>query len=243
MPSPVPAVISHGHARLLAEMWAEPEHGDQSPIAQFARDGRVTRDTVDAVLAVSDRFESAHLDATTADVSVARQQLRLLLNYIRKHHPRAPRSDWQDAPGEQQFVAVVRKIVEMQRQRVPAVATVWEQIADNDADRTATVAAVVTTFYDYVWDDQHLLARYYSGVDRQWLERHQRAMVETVVRGTKYRGRSMAASHRHLRITADDFDRLAGHLVRALKHHQMPRDLIDQVIHAVAVYKPDIVTG
>src|SRR5262249_49118952 len=67
-------------------------------------------------------------------------------------------------------------------------------------------------------------------------------LISTVSGGPlKYTGRDMRTVHRGMKITEDEFNALAGHLVAALKKHKVPQAEIDELIAIVASTKGDIV--
>lgn len=57
----------------------------------------------------------------------------------------------------------------------------------------------------------------------------------------KYTGRDMKNSHAGMKITEDEFNAAAGHLVGALKKFKVPQDLIDELVGVVSSVKKDIV--
>jgi hemoglobin len=57
----------------------------------------------------------------------------------------------------------------------------------------------------------------------------------------KYTGRSMKESHAGMKITMDEFNALAGDLVKALEKNKVPADLQKELVDIVATTAKDIV--
>ena len=57
----------------------------------------------------------------------------------------------------------------------------------------------------------------------------------------KYTGRDMKNSHQGMKITEDEFNAAAGHLIAALKKYQVPQAEIDELVGLVATTAKDII--
>lgn len=82
-------------------------------------------------------------------------------------------------------------------------------------------------------------------LDAKGVERLEQLLVELVsaVAGgpLKYTGRDMKSSHAGMKITEDEFNALAGHLVATLKKYKVPQAEIDELVGIVAGTAKDIV--
>ena len=105
------------------------------------------------------------------------------------------------------------------------------------------VAAVVDIFYDRLLADPRL-ALVFDGVDMNRLKKHQVIFVSAATGGPEpAKPFDLAAAHRPLNITDEQFDLVAGHLAAALRVAAVEQPLIDEVIAAVASLRPQIVTA
>ena len=105
------------------------------------------------------------------------------------------------------------------------------------------VAAVVDIFYDRVLADPRL-SDVFVGIDMDRLKKHQVMFVSFATGGPQPPGPfDLAAAHRPLNITDEQFDLVADHLVAALRVAAVEQPLIDEVIAAVAPLRPQIVTA
>lgn len=57
----------------------------------------------------------------------------------------------------------------------------------------------------------------------------------------KYNGESMHAAHRHMQITEEHFNAVAGHLVATLEELTVPESIIHEVVAVAVQVKGDIV--
>jgi hemoglobin len=84
-------------------------------------------------------------------------------------------------------------------------------------------------------------------LDAKGVERLEQTLVELVSATTggplKYTGRDMKTVHAGMKITEDEFNALAGHLVAVLKKYNVPQAEIDELVGIVASTKKDIVEG
>ncbi|MGE0591173.1 MAG: methyl-accepting chemotaxis protein [Vicinamibacterales bacterium] len=103
------------------------------------------------------------------------------------------------------------------------------------------IKAAVENFYDRVLADP-MLAPFFKGVNMRWLKGRQNAFFIQALGGPAvYKGRSMRRAHAQLPIEHRHFDQVAAHLVDALTELRVPRDLIDELIGAVAPLASQIV--
>lgn len=80
-----------------------------------------------------------------------------------------------------------------------------------------------------------------DGVTR--LERKIVEFISSVTDGPlKYTGKDMKAAHAGMKITGDQFNALAGHLVAAMKKFNVPQNEIDDLLSIVAGTRKDIVS-
>ncbi len=104
-----------------------------------------------------------------------------------------------------------------------------------------TIKALVEEFYQRVTADPSLQPMF-KGVDMGNLKRHQALFISQALGGPKqYDGRSMYQAHKHLNITSEQFDAVAGHLVATLHSLNVAQGDIDTIVGAIAPLKPEIV--
>ena len=104
------------------------------------------------------------------------------------------------------------------------------------------VRLAVEKLYGRILNDGDL-AHHFAGTDLVRLKRHQGALLTYLLGGPgTYQGRSLAEAHKDLRVTGDDFDRVAGHLVATLHELSVPLDIVDSLVSTVAGVRPQIVT-
>ena len=116
-------------------------------------------------------------------------------------------------------------------------ATLYDRLGGDVAIRRA-----VEVFYQKVLTDDQL-APLFKNIDLERLHSHQAAFLSQVTGGPKkYSGRGMAQAHARLAITQRDFDAVASHLIETLHELNVPEDVIDEVISAVASLSPQVVT-
>ena len=82
-------------------------------------------------------------------------------------------------------------------------------------------------------------------LDAKGVEKLEQLLVELVsaVSGgpLKYTGRDMKSTHSGMKITEDEFNALAGHLVATLKKYKVPQAEIDELVGIIAGTAKDIV--
>jgi len=104
------------------------------------------------------------------------------------------------------------------------------------------VRAVVEDLYTRVLSDRQL-APFFAGVDLPRLKRHQALLVTKVLGGADaYTGRPLPDAHTGMRITADDFSRVVGHLGAALRQAGVDEEIVRRAATAVLETEPEIVT-
>ncbi len=106
----------------------------------------------------------------------------------------------------------------------------------------ATVRKVVSTFYDYVLEDD-TTAPYFEGVDMRRQIDHQSKFVSAVMGGPgSYSDEHLQRVHERLGIDKPAFDTIAGLLAEAMGDHGMEQADIDAVVHEFAIREHLIVT-
>lgn len=104
------------------------------------------------------------------------------------------------------------------------------------------VEAVVKEFYKRVLADAQL-AGFFKNTDMEFQVQQQINFFSMALGGpNEYNGRNMKDAHNDLGITETHFDKVAGHLVDALKWAGVGQEDIDAVVGLVAPLKNDIVT-
>lgn len=103
------------------------------------------------------------------------------------------------------------------------------------------VRAVMSRFFERILADPEL-APIFEHVN---VRRHVAATGAFVAAATggprPWRGRDMATAHRHLGITNDQFDRVAGHLVDTLDELEVAPDLAGELLEIVGSLRSQIV--
>jgi hemoglobin len=116
------------------------------------------------------------------------------------------------------------------------MASIYDEIGGS-----AAVAAAVEELYGRIMADNRL-AHYFARTDMTRQKRHMRAFVASALGGPNvYAGRDMGAAHAHLRVTGDAFDRVAGHLVGALKSLGVPTHHVEAIVARIAPLRAQIV--
>lgn len=116
--------------------------------------------------------------------------------------------------------------------------TIYSDIGGREA-----VEAAVGDFYVRVLADP-ALEHYFTGVDMERLQRHQRAFIGMAFGGpVAYQGQDMKTAHAGLAIPGEDFDKVVGHLAATLSGLGVPAATIGQIAAAVLPLKPDIVAA
>ncbi|MVU78529.1 group 1 truncated hemoglobin [Nocardia sp. ET3-3] len=106
---------------------------------------------------------------------------------------------------------------------------------------TPAITAVVDDFYRRVCADADL-AGFFARVDLDRLKARQVEYFSTVLGGPAvYTGASMRQVHRGLGISRRHFDRVVRHLVAALTVAEVPGELVDEIVAALAPLARDIV--
>ncbi|MFD3509593.1 group 1 truncated hemoglobin [Nocardia sp. NPDC058666] len=115
--------------------------------------------------------------------------------------------------------------------------SIYEQIGGE-----AALVTVVDDLYARILADE-VLRGFFTEVDNDHITKQQVAFFAEALGGpAAYTGKPMRAAHAGLRISQDDFDRVAGHLVAALTDAGVPEELVAEIIGAVAALAGDIVS-
>lgn len=109
-------VISHAHARDLAECWQDAGR-DTHPVTRLARTGEITPDAEPTVAHDLRLLEMAAASWGTPP-SIPEKQLRVLLDYIRHHGIRAPVEGWQHQ-RDAEFLRSIRRMASEARSQAP----------------------------------------------------------------------------------------------------------------------------
>lgn len=121
-----------------------------------------------------------------------------------------------------------------------------EPVPTSDYERIgggAAVRSVVQSFYESVLEDPEL-AGIFVGVDMNKLKRHQVQLISHVLGGpVEYEGRDLRVAHAGLSIRPSQFAAVVAHLVAALREADVPTDVVERVVAALAGSEPDVVTA
>jgi hemoglobin len=90
----------------------------------------------------------------------------------------------------------------------------------------AGLTVLVDNFYQRLWADPSL-DRYFVGIERDALKRHQRQFLTYVLGGPHvYAGAPLTGAHVNLNITNEAFDTVGHHLLLTLEELDIERSLI-----------------
>jgi hemoglobin len=140
----------------------------------------------------------------------------------------------------------VLAVIETARKEVTGSAkkSLWDRLGGEATVRAVVAEAIATAGKDpKVNVDRH--GNY--PLTKERVERMTQLVVEYVSSVTggplKYTGRDMKNTHQGMMITAEEFQAAAGHMVAALKKHNVPQAEIDELAGIVAGTAKDIVEG
>jgi hemoglobin len=113
--------------------------------------------------------------------------------------------------------------------------SIYAQIGGGEALET-----VVADFYDRVLADDEL-ASFFTGTNMARLKGKQAEFFAAALGGPEpYTGASMSQVHQGRGITMHHFNLVAGHLSDSLHAVGVPRDIVEQIIDAIAPLASDI---
>jgi hemoglobin len=99
----------------------------------------------------------------------------------------------------------------------------------------ASVRKIVSTFYDYVLDDE-VMAPYFVGIDMRRQIDHQSKFISAVMGGpASYTDEHLRRVHAHLGISHEAFLVMADLLQESMEDHAMPRADIEAVMHEIRI--------
>jgi hemoglobin len=106
----------------------------------------------------------------------------------------------------------------------------------------ATVRKVVSTFYDYVLDDE-TVSPYFTGIDMRRQIDHQSKFISAVMGGPgSYSDEHLARVHARLDIDNAAFKVIASLLREAMEDHGMTEPDIAAVMHEITIREHLVVT-
>jgi hemoglobin len=115
------------------------------------------------------------------------------------------------------------------------MASVYEQIGG-----AAAMDAAVDIFYRRVLGDP-VISHFFDTVDMDRQAAKQKAFLTMAFGGpNKYTGQDMRNAHKHLKLTEEHFNAVAGHLQGTLEELKVPQNLIDDVMKIAASTKNDV---
>jgi len=107
----------------------------------------------------------------------------------------------------------------------------------------AKVRRVVSTFYDYVLDDE-VMAPYFTGVDMRRQIDHQSKFISAVMGGPgSYSDDHLQRVHAHLGIDHEAFRVMSSLLREAMEDHDMAPADVEAVMHQIAIREHVVVTA
>ncbi len=115
------------------------------------------------------------------------------------------------------------------------MSSLYEQIGGADA-----VNAAVDIFYHKVLTDP-IIMDFFDDVDMDRQIGKQKAFLTMAFGGpNNYTGKDMREAHKHMNLTEEHFNAVAGHLQSTLEDLEVPKDLIDQVMAIAASTHDDV---
>jgi hemoglobin len=115
------------------------------------------------------------------------------------------------------------------------MASVYEQIGG-----AAAVDAAVDIFYRKVLGDP-VISHFFDAVDMDRQIGKQKAFLTMAFGGpNSYTGKDMRNAHKHMKLTEQHFQAVAGHLQGTLKELNVPPHLIDAVMKIAASTHDDV---
>jgi hemoglobin len=115
------------------------------------------------------------------------------------------------------------------------MASVFEQIGGS-----AAVDAAVDIFYRRVLNDPSI-SHFFDTVDMDRQIGKQKAFLTMAFGGpNNYTGKDMRNAHKHMNLTEEHFNAVAGHLQGTLQELNVPQNLINDVLNIAASTKNDV---
>ncbi len=104
----------------------------------------------------------------------------------------------------------------------------------------AAVDAAVDIFYRKVLADD-LISGFFDSVDMDAQRAKQKSFLTVAFGGPNaYTGKDMREAHKHMNLTEDHFNAVAGHLVETLQELNVAQDLIDEIVGICLTVKADV---
>lgn len=122
------AVISHAHARDLAECWIDADNADH-PVTRLAACGEITDRAAQTIAHDLRLLETASASWGTPP-SIPEKQLRVLLEYVRHHGPRSPVDGWRQLRDAEFLRSIRRMASEARGEETAAEARIAEQTVE-----------------------------------------------------------------------------------------------------------------
>eukprot|EP00877_Chromochloris_zofingiensis_P000409 jgi/Chrzof1/10369/Cz04g39120.t1 len=117
-----------------------------------------------------------------------------------------------------------------------ATMSIFDKLGGRDA-----VKAAVEVFYAKILADDSI-NQFFKDVDMKTQRAKQYAFMSYALGGPeKYRGKDMVTAHKHLKITEEHFNAVAGHFVATLQELNVPADIISEAAAVVVAAKPQVV--
>jgi hemoglobin len=115
------------------------------------------------------------------------------------------------------------------------MSTLFEQLGG-----TAAVDAAVDIFYRKVLSDD-VISHFFDAVDMDKQIGKQKAFLTMAFGGPNhYSGKDMRNAHKHMKLTEQHFQAVAGHLQSTLQELKVPEPLIAQVMTIAASTHDDV---
>jgi hemoglobin len=106
----------------------------------------------------------------------------------------------------------------------------------------AGVEAIVDRFYEKLWAEPKL-DRFFKGIERQELKRHQRMFLNLLLGGPEfYSGRPLVESHATLKIDDASYDLVCAYFVETCRDLDIDETVISIAGGALAGFRSSVVT-
>lgn len=104
----------------------------------------------------------------------------------------------------------------------------------------AAVDAAVDIFYGKVMRDERI-RHFFTHIDMEKQAGKLKGFMAFALGAPiPYQGKTLREAHRHMQLTADHFNAVAGHLVATLDELHVPQEYIDEVITIVSTTRADV---
>lgn len=201
-------------------------------------DGREMGEAHQGLAITDDQFDrvAAHLSDSMAELGVSEEDIGTIAAIVNSLRGQIVSADEADSGGAGPEKLIIETPAVLSVVGADAAESLYEKLGGEH-----TIKTLVEKFYERVLGDA-ALAPAFQGVEMGALKRHQALFFSQALGGPKqYDGKSMYEAHKHLAVSGEQFDAVAGHLVATLRELGVGQADIDTVVGVVAPLKDDIV--